>query len=105
MPASFPHDVPIYPRARLTAAAGFPSSGPTSWGMEWETVDSVEKVQAWYAQSFNQGDWTITFASATAESFAATFARKTDNHINGTLAARTSSGVTQIVMSLLSPPA
>ncbi len=105
MPAGFPHDVPIYPRARLTAAAGFPSSGPTSWGMEWETVDSVAKVQAWYAQSFNQGDWTITFASATAESFAATFSHKSDNHINGTLAARTSSGITQIVMSLLSPPA
>ena len=102
-PPSFPGDVPIYPRARLTAAAGFPSSGPTSWGMEWETLDSVAKVQAYYAQNMNKGDWTITFATQSSDSFAATFARKSDSHIHGTLASNRANGVTKILMSLLSP--
>lgn len=103
MPPSFPGDVPIYPKARLTAAAGFPSSGPTSWGMEWETLDSVSKVQAYYAQNMNKGDWTIRFTTQSSDSFAATFARKSDSHINGTLSSNSSNGVTKILMSLLSP--
>lgn len=103
MPPTFPTDVPIYPKARLTAAAGFPSSGPTSWGMEWETLDSVAKVQTYYAQNLAKGDWTITFTTTGPDRFAATFARKSDKNINGTLAASTSSGVTRIQMSLLSP--
>jgi hypothetical protein len=103
MPPTFPGDVPIYPRARLTAAAGFPSSGPTSWGMEWETLDTVPKVQAYYAQNLNKGDWTITFTSSSSDSFAATFTRKSNRNINGTLSSNNSSGVTKILMSLLSP--
>lgn len=105
MPPSFPGDVPVYPKARLTAAAGFPSSGPTSWGMEWETLDPVSKVRAYYAQSMNKGDWTITFTTQSSDSFAATFARKSNSHINGTLSSSASNGVTKILMSLLSPPA
>ena len=104
MPPSFPGDVPVYPKARLTAAAGFPSSGPTSWGMEWETLDSVSKVHAYYAQSMNKGDWTITFTTQSSDSFAATFARKSNSHVNGTLSSSSSNGVTKILMSLLSPP-
>jgi hypothetical protein len=103
MPPTFPTDVPIYPKARLTAAAGFPSSGPTSWGMEWETLDSVAKVQSYYAQNLNKGDWAITFTTNDSAKFAATFARKSDKNVNGTLAASTSNGVTRIQMSLLSP--
>jgi hypothetical protein len=103
MPPSFPADVPIYPKARLTAAAGFPSSGPTSWGMEWETLDSVAKVQAYYAQNMNKGDWTITFTTQSSDSFAATFARRSNSHVNGTLSSNSASGVTKILMSLLSP--
>ena len=104
MPPSFPGDVPVYPKARLTAAAGFPSSGPTSWGMEWETLDSVAKVQAFYQQNLSKGDWTVTFSAAASGSFAATFARKSNNQVNGTLAASASGGVTRIEMSLLAPP-
>ncbi len=79
------------------------SSGPTSWGMEWETLDSVSKVQAYYAQNMSKGDWTITFATKSSDSFAATFARKSDSHINGTLSSNSANGVTKILMSLLSP--
>ena len=105
VPAGFPADVPVYTKARLTAAAGFPSTGPTSWGMEWQTLDSVSKVQAFYADKLNQGDWMITFTSTANGAFAATFRRKSDSHISGTLAANNSSGVTKILMSLVTPAA
>ena len=44
-PAGFPADVPIYTGARLTAGATFAANGVTTWGMEWETLDTVDKVQ------------------------------------------------------------
>ena len=56
MPPGFPSDLPIYPKARLTAGASFVSSGQVSWGMEWETLDSVAKVQAFYTDKLNQGE-------------------------------------------------
>lgn len=103
MPAGFPTDVPIYPKAVLTAAAGFPSSGPTAWGMEWETLDGVDKVRAFYADKLNQGDWSITFTNAAAGTFAATFKRKSNEQVQGTLASNGSSGVTKILLSLVAP--
>lgn len=103
MPPAFPHDIPVYPGARLIAAAGFPSPGYTSWGMEWETLDPVAKVQSYYAQNLNKGDWTVNFTVNSADQFAATFARKSNSHASGTLAANRSQGVTKILVSLLSP--
>lgn len=105
VPPAFPRDIPVYPGARLTAAAGFPSAGLTSWGMEWETLDAVPKVQAYYAQGLNKGDWSITFTTNVTDAFAATFVRRSNSHVNGTLAASRSGGVTKILMSLLTPPA
>src|SRR5438552_19067389 len=103
MPPGFPSDVPIYTKARLTAGASFVSSGQVSWGMEWETLDSVAKVQAFYAKQLNQGDWTVTLGNTTATSFAATFSRKSNSHEVGTLIADSGSGATKILMSLISP--
>ena len=103
MPPGFPTDVPIYPKARLTAAAAFPNNAPTSWGMEWQTLDSVAKVQAFYADKMNQADWTITFTNKSTTNFSATFARKSNSKVQGTLGAGTASGVTRISMSLVSP--
>ena len=71
--------------------------------MGWETLDTVATVRAFYAQNMNKGDWTISFAAATSNGFAATFSRKSDSRINGTLAVSNSGGVTRIEMSLLSP--
>jgi hypothetical protein len=103
MPPGFPADVPVYPKARLTQAAGFPTSGPTSWGMEWQTLDSVAKVQAFYADKMNTGDWTISFTSKANDAFAATFKRRSTSSVSGTLACNASSGVTKILMSLVTP--
>ena len=103
MPSGFPGDMPVYSRARLTLGAKFNSSGQVSWGMEWQTLDSVAKVQAFYADKLNQGDWTITITNKATNNFSATFARKSNSSVQGTLGAGTASGVTRISMSLVSP--
>jgi len=102
-PSGFPGDVPVYSRARLTVGAKFSSSGQVSWGMEWQTLDSVAKVQAFYADKLNQGDWTITFTNNATNNFSATFARKSNPNVQGSIGAGTASGVTRISMSLVSP--
>jgi len=103
MPAGFPDDVPIYTKARLTAGVTFKSTGQVSWGMEWQTLDSVAKVQAFYADKMKQGDWTITFTNKANNNFSATFSRKSNANVQGTLGAGTASGITRISMSLVSP--
>ena len=103
MPVGFPADVPIYTKARLTQAAGFPTAAPTSWGMEWQTVDAVAKVQAFYTDKLNQGDWSLTVNSTANGEFKATFKRKSNSGVFGTLAVNSTSGVTKILMSLVTP--
>ena len=103
MPPGFPSDVPIYTKARLTAGASFVSSGQVSWGMEWETLDSVAKVKTFYSDKLNQGDWRISVTGSGSNTFAATFSRKSNPHVLGTLASNGSSGVTKILMSLIAP--
>jgi hypothetical protein len=103
MPDGFPGDVPVYTKARLTSAAKFNSSGQVSWGMEWQTLDSVAQVQAFYAGKMSQGDWTITFTNKATNNFSATFARKSNTNVQGTLGAGVGGGVTKISMSLVAP--
>ena len=103
MPADFPADVPIYTGARLTAGASFTSSGEVAWGMEWQTLDSVAKVQAFYAKQLNQGDWMVNFNNNSGASFAATYSRRSDSHAGGTLAGNSTSGVTKILLTLVEP--
>ncbi len=102
MPAGFPPDVPIYTGARLTAGAAFAANGQTTWGMEWETLDAVDKVQAFYASKLNQGDWTVQVTAVANGAFSATFSRKSNSKFAGILGADSSSGVTKISMSLAS---
>ncbi|HKV88245.1 MAG TPA: hypothetical protein VJT78_09640 [Candidatus Dormibacteraeota bacterium] len=101
-PAGFPGDVPVYPGARLTAGAAFSGGGQTTFGMEWETLDSVDKVHTFYATKLNQGDWTISFSGTTASSFNAVFSRKSNSKVVGTIGADGSSGVSKISLSLVS---
>lgn len=99
-PAGFPVDVPVYPGARLTAGAAFAANGVTTWGMEWETLDSVDKVKAFYTSKLGQGDWTMQFSGGANGTFSATFSRKSNSKFAGILGADGSSGVTKISMSL-----
>ena len=103
MPPGFPSDVPIYPKARLTAWANFTSTGEVSWGMEWETSDPMAKVQAFYAGKFSQGDWTISFSATSYDGFNATIARKSNPQAKGAVGADSSSGVTNISLYLSQP--
>lgn len=104
MPAGFPTDVPVYPKARLTAGASFASSGQVAWGMEWETTESAAAVQAFYLKQLNEGDWKLTVSNATSAgpAFAGTFTRKSNAHENGTIAVNADPGVTVIALSFLS---
>ncbi|HEX2681991.1 MAG TPA: hypothetical protein VHQ03_11955 [Candidatus Dormibacteraeota bacterium] len=101
LPSNFPPDVPIYPRARLVAVAQFTGGAKTTWGVEWETLDKLTKVLAFYQQQFNQGDWTFTLSGSSLTSFSAAVKRKSSTTSDGTLAGDSSSGVTKILLSLL----
>jgi hypothetical protein len=100
LPAGFPADVPIYTGARLTSAAAFTSNGQSTWGMVWETFDSVDKVTAFYTAKLNQGDWTVTFSGTASGAFSAVFARKSNSKVGGILGADSSSGLTKISLAL-----
>jgi hypothetical protein len=104
MPKGFPTDVPIYPGSRLTAGAAFTGSGQTTWGMVWETLDGIDKVQGFYSSKLSQGDWNIQFSGTTSSSFSAVFNRKSSSAFAGILGADASSGVTKISLSLVSAP-
>ncbi len=91
---------PTHPGARLAAAATFTSGGQTSWGVEWETLDSLDRVQTFYSTKLSQGDWTIQFKGTSNSSFAATFSRKSNPKSTGILGADGSLGVTKISLSL-----
>jgi hypothetical protein len=99
-PGGFPTDVPVYPGAQLTAGASFAANGQTTWGMEWETLDTVDKVQAFYTSKLSQGDWTVQFTGSANGQFSSTFSRKSNSKFAGILGADGSSGVTKISMSL-----
>jgi hypothetical protein len=103
MPNGFPADIPIYPGARLTAGATFSANGLTTWGMEWETLDGVDKVQALYSSKLGQGDWNIQFSGTANGSFSAIFNRKSNTKATGILGADGSSGVTKISLSFAAP--
>lgn len=103
MPPAFPAEVPIYPGARLTAGASFTSTGQMTWGMEWETLDSIQKVHDFYAGKLASGDWTIEFTASSGTAFAATFASKSNSQVKGALGADGTSGVTKISLYLAEP--
>ena len=104
MPLGFPTDVPVYPKARLTAGALFASNGQNAFGLEWETTDAAKAVQEFYAKQLSAGDWTLTVVATppNGEAYAATFASKSNSHETGTLALNSDAGVTTISLSLLS---
>ena len=100
MPSTFPSDVPIYTGARLTSAINFGSNGTTTWGMEWQTVDGVDKVQAFYTAKLAMGDWSLSFPTSANGAFSATFNRKSNSKVGGILGIDGSSGITKISLAL-----
>lgn len=103
MPAGFPTDVPIYPKARLTAGASFTSSGQIAWGLEWESTDTADKVWAFYQKQLNTGDWTFHETTHENMLMGASIARRSNPNVKGTLAVNNDSSVTTVALSLMTP--
>ena len=103
MPAGFPADFPVYPHARLTAAADFASGGQVSWGLEWESLDAQAKVAAFYTKQLGLGDWVVTGTTSPNGDFAATFARRSNKSAHGTVYAARYATSTRILVSLVYP--
>ena len=85
MPANFPSDFPIYPGARPTQQATLASNGNPTFEVTLETLDSVDKVQAFYTAQLKQGDWTISFEASSTGTYGATFTRKSNSKYSGLL--------------------
>lgn len=102
-PNGFPTDFPIYPHARLTAAASFPSDGQLAWGMEWESIDATTKVLAEFPKQFTHGDWALTRTNDAGQGFSATISRKSNPRVTGTFAIDNDVSVTRILVSLVIP--
>jgi hypothetical protein len=98
MPNGFPSDFPIYPGARLTHASQVTANGQTSWGMEWETLDSVSAVQSLYSRKLNQGDWTLSYGTTGNGGYSAIFTRKSNPKDAGLLTVELESKVTHITL-------
>lgn len=100
LPSTFPSDVPIYSGARLTSAINYGSNGTTTWGMEWQTLDGVDKVQAFYTAKLAAGDWSLSFPTIANGAFSATFNRKSNSKVGGILGIEGASGITKISLAL-----
>src|SRR5256885_9525082 len=102
VPGNFPGDFPVYSGARPTQQVVLSSSWNTSWEVTWETLDGLDKVQAFYTDKLKHGDWTITFEASTNGQYSATFARQSNSSFAGLMSVDTTSkeGVTTISVVL-----
>src|SRR5712692_3537943 len=94
-----PSDFPVYPGSRLTVAGQITANGQTTWGLQWETLDSVDAVQAFYMKRLNEGDWTLTYNGSSNGSFSAIFSRKSNRKDAGILTVELESDVTHIALA------
>ena len=96
MPNGFPSDFPVYPGSRLTHASQVTANGQTSWGMEWETLNTAAAVQTFYMTKLSQGDWTLPYSSSENGAYSAVFTRKSNSKDAGLLTVEVESSVTHI---------
>jgi hypothetical protein len=71
--------------------------------MEWESIDVQAKVEAFYTKQLSQGDWVLTNTSHPNGAYSATFARKSDKNVKGTVGADWNATLTKILVSLVGP--
>ena len=62
----------------------------------------LDEVSTFYTKQLSQADWTMSATSTANGDFAATFSRKSDSHVTGTLAANRDANTTKILVSLVS---
>jgi hypothetical protein len=102
LPATFPSDFPQYPGARPTAQLALNTNGVSSWEITWQTLDTMDAVEAFYSDQLKQGDWTVTYEGNAGDSYSAMFTRKSNAGYAGLLTVDTTSkhGVTTITLVL-----
>ena len=102
LPAGFPQDLPVYPGARPVLVTTSTVAG-TSWEVKWQTLDSLDRVKAFYSTQLNVADWIVSSEDNTPASYTATFHRVSNSSYAGLLAVDTTSkqGVTSISVVLL----
>lgn len=96
MPKGFPSDFPVYPGSRLTHASQVTANGQTSWGMEWETLNTAAGVQTFYMSKLSQGDWMLPYRSSENGAYSAVFTRRSNSKDTGLLTVEIESNVTHI---------
>ena len=103
LPSDFPKDFPVYPEARATYFGGDSSFGTTTYGIRWETTDSIDQAYRWYQTQLSQGDWKITTSGTDAvNGDTIGFVRRSNSTKTGDLAiSERSLGVTQIGLTLV----
>ena len=57
LPQDFPADIPIYPKATVTAAV---TANGKAAVVVWETSDRLPVVQQYYTNWFTENGWTVT---------------------------------------------
>lgn len=101
LPAGFPTDFPIYRGAQLIAACSVAGSGSTQWSVQWQTDDNLNSVQEFYMSALDKNDWVLGNDSGDINTrFSATFQRKSNPNVKGSLEATNSGGPTKIALTL-----
>jgi hypothetical protein len=101
LPAGFPADFPIYRGAQLTAACLVTGSGATQWNVQWQTADKLNAVQDFYLSALDKNDWVLGNNSGDINTrFSATFQRKSNANVKGSLEVTNTGGPTKIALTL-----
>src|SRR5438445_238056 len=90
----------VYAGARITAAKQVLANGQATWGVVWETLDSVDQVQSFYVSKLNEGDWTLTYNGSSTGTFSAIVSRRSNQKDAGILTVESESKVTHIALAL-----
>jgi hypothetical protein len=105
MPSGFPADFPIYPGVQLTTACSTSGSGSTQWTVAWQTSAKLNAIQAYYMSALDKDDWLLLDSSGDLNArFSATFQRKSNAKVKGSLDVKNTGGPTVISLALTTVP-
>lgn len=76
-------------------------SGSTQWSVQWQTGDKLNPVQDFYMSALDKNDWVLGNDSGDINTrFSATFQRKSNANVKGSLEVTNSGGPTKIPLTL-----
>lgn len=76
-------------------------SGSTQWSVQWQTGDKLNPVQDFYMSALDKNDWVLGNDSGDMNTrFSATFQRKSNANVKGSLEVPNSGGPTKIALTL-----